>query len=139
MKKLAVIAFLISTMILQMGMGRDPGQYDEEARAIERMEKEQTSSEKKERHMAKTFASGLKQATVDNTTDVLSDTVDGTKEDAPIVGTLDGARKSTGKVLDNTVKGAAKVATLGYVDEPRYEFEEPEKGSGDTSKIKFKF
>ena len=49
------------------------------------------------------------------------------------------ARRGTQSLLDNTVKGAVKVATLGYGEVESYEVQEPEKGSGDPTKIKLKF
>lgn len=136
-KSALLISILSITAIANLGMGRNPEDYDEEAIQAERSQKE--AKEGRENSMASTFVGGIKQATVDNTADVISETADGTRNDAPVVGTLEGARKSTEKVLDNTVKGAAKIATLGYVENPRYEVEDPEKGTDDTTKIKFKF
>lgn len=136
-----IILALTFTALANIGMGRNPEDYDEEAVQAERLEKEQRKAQKegRENSMASTFVGGIKQATVDNTKDVISDTTDGTRSGNPIAGTLEGARQSSGKVLDNTVKGAAKIATLGYVENPRYEVEDPEKGTDDTTKIKFKF
>lgn len=140
-KSVLIISILSITAIANLGMGRNPEDYDEEAIQAERLEKEQRQAAKegREHSMASTFVGGIKQATVDNTADVISDTAEGTRNDAPVIGTLEGARKSTEKVLDNTVKGAAKIATLGYVENPRYEVEDPKKGTDDTTKIKFKF
>ncbi len=140
-KSALIIIALTLTAISNLGMGRNPEDYDEEALQAERLEREQQKAQKEGRSnsMASNFVGGIKQATVDNTKDVIQDTADGTRNDAPVVGTLEGARQSTGKVLDNTVKGAAKIATLGYVENPRYEVEDPEKGSEEPTKIKFKF
>ncbi len=82
--------------------------------------------------------SGVKQATVDSTTGLISDTTEGTREDAAVVGTLEGARKGSEKVLDNTVKGVSKVATLGYGEVKNYEIQEPEKGKDEPTKIRIK-
>jgi hypothetical protein len=115
------------------------GQYDEEARAQERIEKETRKAEKTARkNPVKNFAGGVKQSTYDSATGLIADTAEGTAEDAPVVGTLEGARKGTAKVLDNTVKGVGKVATLGYGDVEHYEVEEPEVGSGEPTKIRIK-
>lgn len=47
-----------------------------------------------------------------------------------------GMNRGTEKLLDHTIKGAYKVATLGQSELERYEVEEPEKGSGDITKFK---
>ncbi|MBI3316775.1 MAG: hypothetical protein HYZ85_02055 [Candidatus Omnitrophica bacterium] len=115
------------------------GQYDEEARQAEREEKWRRDAEKKGAiNPAKEIVGGVKQATVDSTAGFLSETAESTREEAPVVGTLEGARQGTEKLLDNTVKGAVKVATLGYGNAENYEIEEPEKGSGEPTKIKIK-
>ena len=133
---LALILFF--SFSLQLGMA-NRGQYDEEARAQERVENEARKAEKSARkNPLKNFASGVKQSTVDSTTGLISDTADATTADAPIISTIEGARKGTGKVLDSTVKGAYKVATLGYGGEPTYEVEEPETGSGEPTKVRIK-
>ena len=137
MKKRHFLMILLTLALLQLGMGRREGQYDEEAREQERQEKQFQKEARKHGNPVKNIADGVKQATYGSTTDLLEETADGTQEDAA-VGTLEGARRGTGKVLDDTVKGAVKVATLGYGDVDNYEVKEPEKGSGDTTKIKIK-
>ena len=138
MKNFRFILVLLTVLsLVQLGMGRREGQYDEEAREVERQEKTLRKAEKKSGNHFKNMAGGVKQATVDSTTEFISDTTEGAKDDAG-VGTLEGARKGSGKVLDNAVRGAFKVATLGYGDTGNYEVEEPEKGSDATTKIKFK-
>ena len=137
---LLAVIFVLSSLALQTGMSRR-GEYDEEARAQERMEKEQRKAEKRGESRGnplKNMAGGVKQATVDSAAGFVSDTTEGTKEDAAVVGTLEGARKGTEKVLDNTVKGVSKVATLGYGEVKNYEVQEPEKGSDEPTKIKIK-
>lgn len=133
-----VLVLLTVLSLLQLGMGRREGQYDEEARELERQERQLRKAEKKERvNPLKNIAGGVKQATYDSAEDFVSDTAGGVKEDAGL-GTLEGARTGSGKILDNTVQGAFKVATLGYGDSANYEVKEPEKGSDDTTKIRFK-
>lgn len=140
MKKSWLLCSLLSLAILfQFGMAGRRGQYDEEARAQERLEKEARKAERGSRkNPVKNFAGGVKQATYDSTTGLISDTAEATAEDTPVIGTIEGARKGTGKVLDSTVKGAYKVATLGYGGEPTYEVEEPESGTDETTKIRIK-
>jgi hypothetical protein len=135
MKKSWLFTFLLSLAILsQYGMA-SRGQYDEEARAQERAEKEARKTERK--NPVKNFAKGVKESTVDSTAGFVSETTEGAS-DSPVLGTIEGARKGTGKVLDSTVKGAYKVATLGYGDDPTYEVEEPESGTDEPTKIRIK-
>ena len=139
-KQSLVFLFLIlSLAAFQLAMGNRSGQYDEEAREAERQEKLAKKAGKAERHPVKNFAGGVKQATVDSTTGLIEETSQGTAEDAPVVGTLEGARRGSEKVLDNTVRGAVKVATLGYGHVDHYEVQEPEKNSDEPTKIKLKF
>ena len=138
MKNFRILLVLLTVFsLMQLGMGRREGQYDEEAREMERQEKALHKGERKHINPLKNIAGGVKQATVDSATDFVSDTAGGAKENSGL-GTLEGAREGSGKVLDNTVQGAYKVATLGYGDQAHYEVQEPEKGSEDTTKIKFK-
>lgn len=138
MKNFRVLLVLLTVLsLIQLGMGHREGQYDEEAREAERQEKSLQKAEKKNGNNFKNIANGVKQATVDSTTGFISETSEHATEDAG-AGTLEGARQGTGKVLDNAVRGAFKVATLGYGDTGNYEVKEPEKGSDDTTKIKFK-
>ena len=136
------LTFLVfSLSFLHLGMSRQPGQYDEEAREAERIAKQnkkiETSSDSDE-SAAKRFAGGVKEASVDGPIGFIEDTVEGTQEDAPIVGTLEGARKGTGKILDSTVRGAVKVVTLGQSEAGDYDVIEPEKDSGEPTKIRIK-
>ena len=129
---------ILSSFFLQTGMSRR-GQYDEEAREQERLEKQQRKAEPREHvNPIKRIFGGVKQATVDSATGFVSDTSQGTKENAAVVGTLEGAREGSGKVLDNTVKGVSKVATLGYGEVKNYEVQEPEKGKDEPTKIRIK-
>ena len=141
MKKKFLLLLLILVTSLQFGMGNRSGQYDEEAREQERQEKLARKSDRDgsgHHNPVKGVVGGMKQATVDSTTGLLGETTQGTTEDAPLVGTVEGARRGTENVLDNTVKGVAKVATLGYGHVDSYEVEEPEHGKDDTTKIKIK-
>ena len=141
--KHGLIALLILTTAFQYGMARNSAQYDEEARAEEKVEKELRKQEKaaekeSKRHHARTVVSGVKEATVDSAAGLISETAAETADAPPIIGTLEGVRQGSGKVLDKTVRGAAKVATLGYSDGGHYEVEEPKANSGEPTKIKFK-
>jgi len=132
--------FILMIALSHVGMG-STGKYDEEARRQEALERDVKKSETvdAEKNPVKNFVSGVKQVTVDSTTGLIEETAKSTAEEPPILGTLEGIRKGSGKVLDNTVKGAVKVATLGYGSVESYEVEEPEHGSGDPQKIKFSF
>ncbi len=132
------LMLVLSALVLQTGMSRR-GEYDEEARAQERIEKQQRKTEEKEHiNPIKRMFGGVKQATVDSTAGLVSETTDGTRENPAVVGTLEGARQGSESVLDNTVKGVSKVATLGYGEVKHYEIEEPESGSDEPTKIKIK-
>ena len=140
MKNKSGIPVLLLVTILSLfhlAMARH-AQYDEEARQAEREERLKHKEEKQGHHPVRNFAEGVKQATVDNTADLISETAESSREGAPVVGTLEGARKSTGKILDNTVKGVSKVATLGYGEVDNYEVVEPKKDSEETTTIKIK-
>ena len=138
-KQSFILCSLLSTaLLLQFGMA-NRGQYDEEARTAERAAKQEQKNEVKAHKSAiKNFAGGIKQATYDSAAGLVSDTAKSTSEEAPVVGTLEGARQGTAKVLDNTVKGVAKVATLGYGDVEHYTVQEPEAGSGEPTKVRIK-
>jgi hypothetical protein len=124
-----LVFFILTLSLLQLGMGRREGQYDEEAREAERQERLLRKAEKKERgNPLRNMAGGVKQATYDSTTDLVSESTEG----------VEGVNRGTGKVLDNTVKGVSKVASLGFSEVENYEVSEPEKGSDEPTKIKFK-
>lgn len=138
--KLIVLLTLIAVS-MNLGMSRR-GQYDEDARQQEKiqqqMEKEAQAAEKN--HPVKNFATGVKEMTVDNAKDAIVDTTEGTVSTRPVTGTLEGARQGGDKVIDNTIKGVKKVASLGFAKDDSYEIEEPKEKSGDAAKIKlFKF
>jgi hypothetical protein len=137
MKKGYFVLFVLLATAAQFGMARS-GQYDEDARAQEKIQKqtEQATQTPEKTHPAKNFATGVKEMTVDNAKDALSDTAEGTISRNPVTGTLEGARQGGDKVIDNTIKGVKKVVSLGYAKDDSYEVEEAEKGSGDAAKIK---
>ncbi len=136
-KKILVVLVLVMA-VSSVGMARKSDQYDQDARAQEKvqnaMDKDAQSQEKS--HPAKNFAKGIKEVTYDNVRDTLSDTGGSTMHEKPVVGTLDGTQQAGEKVVDNTIKGIKKVASLGYAKNDNYEVQEAEKGSGDPAKIK---
>ena len=138
MKKGYLVILILLAATAQLGMARKPDQYDEEARQQEKiqkqMEKETQAPEK--RNAAKNFATGIKEITVDNARDALSDTAGGAISKRPVAGTLEGARQGGDKVIDNTIKGVKKVVSLGYAKNDNYEIEQPKEKSGDAAKIK---
>ena len=140
-KRNITVFLMILAVSLNFGMARS-GQYDEDARAQEKAQKQAAKKTEvpEERHPAKNFATGVKEMTVDNAKDALSDTAEGTISKHPITGTLEGASQGGDKVIDNTIKGVKKVVSLGYAKDDSYEVEQPKQGSGDAAKIKlFKF
>ena len=141
MKKGYFVILVLLAAATQFGMARS-GQYDEEARQEEKIQKQldaETQTPEKH-HPVKNFATGVKEVTYDNVKDTLGDTAHGTMSEKPVIGTLDGTQRAGEKVVDNTIKGVKKVVSLGYAKDDSYEVQEAEKGSGDAAKIKlFKF
>ena len=131
------LVLLISLSFTQLAMSRR-GQYDEEARQAEREERKMHKETKKNSNPAKEIVSGVKEATVDSAAGLIADTADATATEKPVVGTLEGARRGSEKLLRHTVKGVSKVATLGYGEVDDYEVVEPAKDSEETTKIKIK-
>ena len=131
----AVFVVMVLLASLQFGMARR-GQYDEEAREAERAAKQESKSESAPSEgPLRGIAHGVKQATVDSTTGLVAETAESTKEEAPVMGTLEGVRQGSEKVVDNTVKGVFKVATLGYGDVKEVKKKDPESGSGEPTKF----
>ena len=83
-------------------------------------------------------AGGVKKVVYEGPKDFTKETLKGAQEKPHIVNVVEGVNKGTEKLLDHTLKGAYKVATLGQGDLKSYEIEEPRKGSDDTTKIKIK-
>jgi len=137
MKRKILVALVLVTAAAHFGMARS-GQYDEDAREQEKIQKqmEKEAATPERRHPAKNFAQGVKEVTYDNVKDTLGDTAHATMSEKPVVGTLDGTQQAGEKVVDNTIKGVKKVASLGYAKDDSYEIEQAEKGSGDAAKIK---
>ena len=138
--KWLVLSLILTLSFLNIAMSRR-GQYDEEARRQEQIEKDMARQQKSKKSLSdgpKGIVSGVKQATVDSTTGFISETAEGAKS-SPVTGTLDGVSKGSESVLDNTVKGVAKVATLGYGEVDHIDVVEPEANSGEPTKVKIKF
>lgn len=136
--KLWVVLFLAAAL-LQTGAARNNSQYDEEAREQEKLDKQAVPSEKTSAEgyrPIRGMASGVKEATVDSTKQLLADTAGGASDGGPIAGTLDGAREGSGKAMDSAIKGAVKVATLGYADVKKVDVQQPEANSDDVTKFK---
>jgi hypothetical protein len=130
---------IIGLCLLSLGMARH-GQYDEEQRQIDKMDKEMKDSGYSATQPVKDVASGVKQATYDSTKELVNSTAEGTTDNPPVVGTVKGVYDGTGKVLENTSKGVAKVVTLGHADSNSFRVEEPEhRNEDDTTKVKFNF
>ncbi len=132
--------FILLVLILMgtglTGMARR-GQYDEEAREAERIEKIQRREEKRSYSPVQGVASGIKDV-VSGPAGFVSETARGTASRSPVNGALEGVNDGSQELLDHTVKGAVKVATLGFGDVHHYEVQEPEAGSGEPTKIKIK-
>ncbi len=133
---------IIGLCVISMGMSRR-GQYDEEARDVEKFQKnyeKSSSTTETATSSVGEMASGVKQATYGSTKGLLSSTAEGTAENPPVVGTVKGVADGAGKVLENTSKGIAKVATFGQADTSTFRVEDPEHGKeNDTTKVKFNF
>ena len=84
------------------------------------------------------IAGGVKRVVYEGPKDFAKETVKEAAKKPPIVNVVEGVNKGTEKLLDHTLKGAYKVATLGKGELNSYEIEEPRKGSDDTTKIKIK-
>jgi len=138
MKKntLFILVVLIALGAGLTGMSRR-GQYDEEAREAERIEKTLRKEEKRSVSPAQGMAAGVKEI-VSGPAGFVSETARGTASRSPVNGALEGVNDGSQKLLDNTVKGAVKVATLGFGEVHNYEVQEPEAGSGEPTKIKIK-
>ncbi len=139
-KTVLLSLIIIALTALQFGMARH-GEYDEEAREEARLAKEVAKQDKESGEAyrpVRGIASGVKEAAVDSTAGFLEETAEATREEPPLVGTLEGARLGSGEVLDKALKGTVKVATLGYGDLQSYDVVEPEAGSGEPTKVRIK-
>lgn len=77
----------------------------------------------------KGVASGIGQV-VNAPKKMIEGTVKETKSGPPVLGTVEGVKRNSGEMVDSTVKGAYKVATLGYGEAKEVLVENPEKSSG---------
>ena len=84
------------------------------------------------------IAGGVKKMAYDAPKDFTKETAKEAVKKPPIVNVVEGVNRGTEKFLDQTLKGAYKVATFGKGELNSYEIEEPKKGSDDTTKIKIK-
>ena len=133
---LGLIALLFTVAILTMGMARR-GEYDYEAREEERIAKLNKKEESRSQSATRGFASGVKEV-ASGPVHMLSDTAQGTAGDKSVDGAIGAVNTGSERLIDNTLKGSVKVATLGFGELHNYEIEEPEAGSGEPAKIKIK-
>ncbi len=134
-----ILLIIIGLSLPTLGMSRR-GQYDEDQRNLEKMEKDMKKSGYSATKPVEDVASGVKQATYNSTKELLTSTAEGTAENPPVVGTVKGVMDGSGKVLEQTSKGIAKVATFGQADTSTFRVEDPEHGDkDDTTKVKFNF
>jgi hypothetical protein len=135
-QKGSLLALTLVLALSHVAMARH-GQYDEEAREAEKSPHRTEMSGV--RKAARGITSGVKEATVDSTTGLLSDTAEATKKDPPVLGTLEGARAGGAKAVEHAVKGAFKVATLGYADTDKMQVEQPKANTDEVTKFKIGF
>lgn len=132
MKKLALFLFCLMLIsvpsLLAMQDPSDSEENDEQA-APPPSSTSSTSA-------IKGFAGGVKQVAYTGPKEFTKETVSQVPKKPPIVAVVEGVNTGTQKLLDHTVKGAYKVATLGKGELKSYEVEEPRKGSDETTKIK---
>ncbi|MBI4115126.1 MAG: hypothetical protein HY447_00970 [Candidatus Omnitrophica bacterium] len=138
MKKIVFLAvcllFLPLTYLIAEDESAQPeDQEDQQEDQIEETEEESASEDEDSPVMG--VAKGVKQVAYDGPKDFAQETIEETPK-KPIVGIVEGVNKGTQKLLDHTVKGAYKVATLGTSELESYKIEEPEKGSDEPTKIK---
>ena len=133
---LGLMALLLTVSALTMGMARR-GEYDYEAREEERIAKINRKTEPRTESAAHGFASGVKDVAT-APAHMLSETAEGTAGDKSVDGAIGAVNTGSERLLDNTLKGTVKVATLGFGNLKSYEIEEPKAGSGETTKIKIK-
>ena len=134
MKKIAIflICSFISTPILfakKTDYDFDSGE-DTQDKAVHGSSSHATGS------TVKGMASGVKQVAYEGPKDLLEETTEDVSKKPPIVSVVEGVNRGTQKLVDHTIKGAYKVATLGTSELDSYEVQEPEKGSGEPTKFK---
>ena len=62
---------------------------------------------------------------------LVAETVKGSKSQSPVSGAVEGAGKGAEALVQSTVKGASKVATLGYGEVDRVDVEKPKADPGE--------
>lgn len=129
-------AVLFTMTVLTMGMARH-GEYDYEAREEAEIAKKNRQEEPRTQSAAREFASGVKEV-ASGPAHMLSETAQGAAGDKSVDGAIDGVNAGSEQLLDSTLKGTVKVATLGFGNLKNYEIQEPEAGSGEPTKIKIK-
>jgi len=132
MRRFGLFSFvLVISVPLFLGAARNPSDYDTEPLEAEESEKEPSS----QGSPVKEMASGVKQVAYDGPKGFAEETAEIPKKPT-ITRFVEGVNEGTQRLLDSTVKGTYKVATLGTSELESYEIEEPEKGSGEPTKIK---
>lgn len=136
-KNYLIPALILSLSVMQMGMARK-GQYDDEAREAEKVEKQaaKQAGPAERKTPLKNMAKGVKEAAVDAPANLVSGTAEGTATEAPLKGTIDGAREGSGMAMDSAVKGMVRVATLGLADPKKVDVEEPSADSNEYTKFR---
>jgi hypothetical protein len=124
--------FLILSLPLLTGAGRRPSDYDTEPPEEETPEKAPKSAVT----AVEGVASGVKQVAYDGPKGFVEETAVEVPKKPTVTRFVEGVNEGTRKLLDSTVKGTYRVATLGTSELESYEIEEPEKGSGEPTKIK---
>jgi len=127
---------LLALAAMSFGMARR-GEYDYEAREEARIARIKHKDADHSQSAAQNFASGIRDV-ASGPAQLLSETAQGTASEKSVDGALEGANAGSERLLDSTLKGTVKVATLGFGNLKNYEVEEPKAGSGDTTKIKIK-
>ena len=110
--------------------------YDAKSQADEESKTEEPAATGENGNAVKGIAQGVKQVAYDGPKELIEETTEEATKKPPIVNVVEGVNRGTQKLLDHTVKGAYKVATLGTSELKSYEIQEPEKGSGEPTKIK---
>lgn len=84
----------------------------------------------------KGIAKGVKQVVYEGPKDLVTETAEEAPKKPPVLNVIEGVNRGTQKLVDHTIKGAYRVATLGTSELESYEVQEPEKGSGEPTKFK---
>jgi len=131
MKK--ILFFLSCLLVVSIPRVLAEEDYDDPEETQPQEEQEANESESS---AVKGFAKGVKRVAYDGPKDFAKETASEAKKKPPIVNVVEGVNKGTEKLLDHTIRGAYKVATLGTSELESYEIQEPPKGSDEVTKIK---